>query len=271
MGISTVTVSLARNDPLDILHDYNEPPNGNLGDVVRLRLGKPYISAEDRLTVQQVLALCSGVRLQADSHCGPCAMGIDVRRHKNVVIGHRSGKTRYSIDRVARIQDWNDILRMANRFNVRSCVVDIRPYEDAARMFQKKAKFKVYLCQYRENAPSGTQWQDKNGIVTCGRTEIMDATHRWIAEETDLSLPADCPEVKQFARECCNTAKVEVIDKRTKQVVYRYVKLGEEPDDYRHALNYFYLAATGGRLSVVENEFGTRRRGGHAVVEYVRN
>jgi hypothetical protein len=268
--LSQLTSAIPRNDPLIILQEYNDPPNGNLGDVIRLRLGRPFISTEDALTSQQVLALCS-TRLQADSHPGPCAMGVDVRKHKNVVIGYRSGKNRFSIARVARVTDWDDILRMAKRFNVRSCVVDIRPYEDSARQFQKKMKAKTWLCEYKESLPGGTVYHDGTGVVKVLRTEAFDATHRWIADEVNLSLPADCPEIRQFAIECCNAAKCEVIDKRTKQIMYRYGKLrGDEPDDYRHALNYFYLAATGGHLAVVRDRFA-RPRQTHAINEYARN
>ena len=269
--LSQLASDVPRNDPLLILKEYNDPPNGNLGDVIRLRLGKPFISAEDTLTSQQVLALCSNVRLQADSHKGPCAMGVDVRSHKNIVIGYRSGKNRYSIVRVARVKDWEDILRMAHRFNVRSCVVDIRPYEDSARQFQKNMKCKTWLCEYKESLPGGTVYHDATGVVKVARTEIMDATHRWIADEECLSLPSDCPEIRQFAIECTNCAKCEVVDKRTKQVMYRYMKLrDDQPDDYRHALNYFYLAVMGGHLPVVGDEF-RRQRVAHAVCEYARN
>jgi hypothetical protein len=160
---------------------------------------------------------------------------------------------------------------MARRFNVKSCVVDMQPYEDAARMFQKKAKFKTWLCQYKESMPGGTIYHEQSGNVKVGRTEIFDATHRWIADEINLSLPADCPEIRQFAIECCNAAKCEVVDKRTKQVIFRYSKLrADEPDDYRNALNYFYLAATGGRLPVVGDRFRKPRQT-HAINDYVRN
>jgi hypothetical protein len=198
-------------------------------------------------------------------------MGVDVRRHKNVVIGCRSGRNRYSIVRVARLSEWEDILRMAHRFNVKSCVVDIRPYEDSARQFQKQMKCKTWLCEYKESLPGGTVYHEQSGVVKVARTEIMDATHRWIADEECLELPADSPEIRQFAIEVANAAKCEVIDKRTKQVIYRYGKLrGDEPDDYRHALNYFYLAATGNRLGVADVGFG-RKRQSHAINEYVRN
>lgn len=269
--LSQLTSGVPRNDPLTILKEYNDPPNGNLGDVIRLRLGRPFISAEDTLTSRQVLSLCSNVRLQADSHKGPCAMGVDVRSHKNIVIGYRSGKNRFSIARVARVSEWEDILRMAIRFNVKSCVVDIRPYEDSARQFQKNMKCKTWLCEYKESMPGGTVYHDASGVVKVSRTEIMDATHRWIADEENLSLPADCPEIRQFAVECTNCAKVEVVDKRTKQTMFRYMKLkDDQPDDYRHALNYFYLAVMGGHLPVVGEGF-TRQRQTHAVCEYSRN
>lgn len=273
--LSQLTSAVPRNDPLLILKDYNDPPNGNLGDIMRLRLGRPFISPEDSLTSQQVLALCSRTRLQLDNHKGPCAMGIDVKhKHKNVIIGLRSGKNRYRILRVARVsggfEAWNDILRMAMRFHVKSCVVDIRPLEDAARQFQNLAKFKTWLCEYKESLPGGTVWHDQTGIVKVMRTEIFDSTHRWIADEQCLELPSDCPEIRQFAAECCNAAKCEIVDKRTKQTIFRYSKLrADEPDDYRNALNYFYLAATGGHLPVVSDEFRRPERT-HAIVEYSR-
>jgi len=269
--LSQLESNLPINDPMEILRAYNDPPNNNLGDVIRLRLGKPYISAEECLTSGQVLSLCNISRLQADRHPGPCAMGVDVRKHKNVVIGCRSGRNRYSILRVARVSDWEDILRMAQRFNVKSCVVDIRPYEDAARLFQKKMKCKTWLCEYKESMPGGTIYHEQTGVVKAGRTEVFDATHRWIADEQSIELPALCPEVRQFAIECCNAAKVEVVDKRTKQLIYRYSKLkGDEPDDYRHALNYFYLAAAEGHLAIVDGMFRKRRQT-HAINDYVRN
>jgi len=267
---SQLTSPVEVNDPIEILRDYNDPPNNNLGDVVRLRLGKPFISAEDKLTLAQVLACC-GNRLQADSHPGPCGMGIDVRAHKNVVIGYRSGRDHYTIARVARlpgVEAWGEALRMGQRFHVKSCVVDIGPDMDAARAFQKKAPFKVWLCRYSENTPAGDMYHDKTGIVVTNRTEICERTHRWIVDEKTLELPADCPEIRQFARECCNIAKTEQIDKKNKQVIYRYVKLSNDhPDDYRHALNYFCLAVSSGHLPIV-GDISRSMRSTHAITEY---
>lgn len=256
------------NDPWEILQQYQDPPDGNLADIVRLRLGLPFVSAEDKLTVQQVLSCC-GTNPQLNSHHGPCAMGMDVRRHKNVVIGIRSGRERFTVLRVARLETWDEALQMAQRFNVRSCVVDIRPYEDSAREFQRKAKFKTWLCEYSESTPVGTMYNDKTGIVKVNRTEVMDATHRLVGSERMLELPAVCPEVRQFALECSAVAKVQEVNKRTRTSIFRYRKLGTAPDDYRHALNYFWLAASGGKVAVVGGP-GRSQREGHAFNEYAR-
>ncbi len=263
-------LSSATNDPYEILEQYTNPPDGNLADVVRLRLGLPYVAAEDKLTAGQVLSCC-GSNPQLNGHPGPCAIGIDVRRHKNVVIGCRTGKDRYRILRVARLDKLEDVLQMANRFNVRFCVGDIRPYEDEMRQFQRTAKFKTYLCEYSDSTPVGTTWNEQTGLVKVNRTEVMDASHRLIVSERQLELPGRCPEIDQFAQECSSLAKIQEIDKRTKQVKFRYRKVGSDslPDDYRHALNYFYLAASSNHLPIV-GDTGARQRPQHAKNEYVR-
>ena len=154
---------------------------------------------------------------------------------------------------------------------MKSCVIDIRPYEDSARQCQKdlRGKGRTYLCEYKETSPVGVQFNDKTGIVGVNRNEICDATHRLVNEGKMLELPAECPEIKQFARECATLAKIEIIDKKTKATTFRYRKLSAEtPDDYRHALNYFYLAASGHRVGVVDGQ--RRRRSKHAKNDYVR-
>ena len=269
-GFQLSQLSSARKDPYDILQAYTNPPDGNKGDVVRLKLGLPYISSEDKLSVQQVMGNC-GMGMQLNSHHGPCAMGVDIRRHKNVVIGCRNSKNSWRILRVARVETMDEILSMAYRFNVRIAVVDIRPYEDEVRQFQRTAKFKTFLCEYSPNASIGISWNDKTGIVKVNRTEIMDASHRMLVD-SQIELPSSCPEVKQFAVECANTAKVLETPRGSGQGVFRYRKLGSnKPDDYRHALNYFIMAATSSHLPIIGGRSQRRRSGvGKVNNEYSR-
>lgn len=256
-----------QNDPAEILEQYTNPPDGNLADIVRLRLGLPYVAAEDRLTVSEVLACCTN-NLPFNSHQGPCAMGIDVGKLKYVIIGARTGRDQYTIFRTARLSDWKDIGQMANRFNVKSAVVDIRPYEDSARDFQKSQKYRTYLCQYMETTPLGTIYSDKTGIVKVNRTEICDASHRLVVTDGMLRIPRLCPEIKEFAIQVCAIAKVLEVNKRTKQSIYRYRKLESHDDHWRHALNYFLLAASGGKLAVVGDRY--KKRQTHAKSNFAR-
>lgn len=256
-GYQISQLSSAKRDPHKILQQYTNPPNRDLGNVVRFKLGLPYISAEDRLTTAQIMGCC-GIGQQLNSHHGPCAMGVDIRRHKNVVIGCRTSKNSWRILRVARVESLDEVLEMAYRFNVRIAVLDIRPYQDEVRRFQREAKFQSYLCQYSENSPVGAMFNDKTGVAKVNRTEVMDASHRMIVDG-QIELPSDCPEVRQFALECSAVAKVEEVNKKTGSCVFRYRKMGTTPDDYRHALNYFVMAATSTHMPVVGGGFRTNR------------
>lgn len=230
------------NDPADVLEDFINPPHGNLADIYRLSLGLPYVSAEDQLTMAQVFSRCSQ-SVMGMSDPGPCAFGLDVGKTCNLVIGKRISKSNYEIVKLARLPgdgDWSEISQMITKFNCKSGVIDIRPYESAARRFQKEHKLRIFLCEYSETTPIGTVWNQNTKIVKVNRTEICDATHNLIARDGLLTLPRRSPEITEFAKQVCDPAKVLEINKKTKQSLYRY--RGKE-DHYRHALNYFLMAA----------------------------
>lgn len=246
-------LSSYQNDPGEILNEFNDPPEGNLGDIIRLRLGLPYVGVDERLSMAEVLSCC-GEYNQMAKHKGPCAMGIDCEKPKRIVIGARTGKDSYSIFRVAGSSDpeWNEIVEWVRKFHVKSIVVDIRPYEDAARTFRARMRrlgVIVYLCEYSESSPLGETFNTKTGICKVNRTEALDASHRLVITPGMLTLPRRCPQIEQYAEQMCATAKTEVIDKRSNRPIFRYIgKLGGKPDDYRHATTYFYLACKKGRV-----------------------
>jgi len=214
--------------------------NKNLADVYRLRLGLPYIAEEDRLTEAQVYNCCEP-RIMPSSHAGPCVMGVDVGKIKHVVIGAKTANDQYTIFKVAQLSKWEDIHDIARRFNVKGAVIDIRPYEDSARKFQAEERYKIYLCEYKENTPQGTSYNDNSGIVSVNRTEIFDSTHRMTVTPGMLTIPRFCPEIKEFANQMCGTYKVLETNKRSGTSIYRYKGTN---DHYRNALNYFLLAAS---------------------------
>ena len=241
-------LSSSFNDPGEILDEFENPIDGNMGDVYRLRLGLPYVSKEDQLRKVQVYSCCSQEPMSTGDR-GPCAMGVDVGKINHVIIGSLTGKNQYDIAKVARVSAFSEIHDLAARFNVRSAVIDIRPYEDTVREFQKTENYPVYLCQYNENTVRDITYNKIKGvpdIVHCNRTQIFDATHRMIAENQVTIPRRDQPEIEEFAEQLCNAYKFLDVNKRTNTAVYRYRGSNEH---YRNALNYFKLAANPKRLA----------------------
>lgn len=230
------------NDPADILEDFINPPHGNLADIYRLSLGLPYVSAEDRLTIAQVFSRCSHALMKA-SDPGPCAFGLDVGKICHLVIGKRVNKTAFEIVKIARLPgdgDWSEISQMIEKFHCKSGVIDIRPYEASARRFQKEHRMRIFLCEYSETTAAAPVYNPNTKIVKVNRTEICDASHDLIARDGLLILPTRSPELTEFAKQVCDPAKMLEINKKTKMSLYRY---RGKNDHYRHALNYFLLAA----------------------------
>ncbi len=239
-------------DPADVLEAFTNPPQGNLSDVYRLQLGLPHVASEDRLTTSQVFARC-GQDVMDVKDPGPCAFGLDVGKVCHLVIGKRLGRQRYEIVKVARLPgtgDWSEISQMIRKFNCKSGVIDIRPYEASARRFQTEHKLRIFLCEYNESTAVGKSYNIKSGIVKVNRTEICDETHALITEDGRLTIPRISPEIREFAKQVCDPAKSLEINKNTKVGVYRYKG---KVDHYRHALNYFLLAA--GKIGIAPKSY----------------
>jgi len=254
------------NDPAEILEDFTNPPHGNLADVYRLRLGLPYSNRDERLRRGDVLACCGGYA-SPEKHSGPCAMGVDVGKVKHVVIGIKTHTERYEVLRACKCETFDEIYDLAKRYNVKSTVIDIRPYEDEARSYQKQVNGRCYLCETKDYQVTDSIFNDNTGIVKAGKTEMFDHTHRLITKGK-IVLPRQCPEVDEFARQCCNCAKFEEKDNRKGITVFRYRPTGDRADHFRCALNFFVLAASGHRLRVVNKHRKARRD--HANNEYSR-
>ena len=239
-----------RCDPAEVLADFVNPPFGNLADVIRLRLGRPYSAESDKLRRETVLANC-GHDSPAAFHSGPCAMGVDVgKAYHAVVIGIKTATEMYEVIKTAKAKDFQEVFDLARRYNVKSDVVDIRPYEEEARKYQKNSGHKTFLCEYSDTQVTDAVFNDKTGIVKTHRTGIFDASHRLLSEG-HIRLPCQCPEIEEFARQCCNCARFEEEDKRRGIKVNRYRPTGDRQDHFRNALNYFILAARGHRIAVV--------------------
>jgi acyl CoA:acetate/3-ketoacid CoA transferase alpha subunit len=225
-------------NPKTILDEFEDPET----DLVRFynrRLARAYVSAENKLR-QNDIYLCCGKDEMAHRSMGPCAMGVDVGKKLHVAIGQKVALAGVKIVKMLRANDFNDVWQIANTFNVRSAVFDMLPETHKVREFCTSAPYQAFGCFYSEKQQGVAAWNETNRSIMVNRTEICDASHRLVVTPGRLEIPRKDDEVKEFAKECCNIAKVKEEDPRTGSAVYRYRKLGD--DHYRHALNYLMLA-----------------------------
>jgi len=226
-------------DPGKILKAFNDPPNGNKAEVYNSKLAMAFVNAQDQLVINDVYGCCRQDAM-AMNHRGPCAMGVDVGAMLHVVVGFRPKEKQLQICYLARVSSFSDIHDIAQRFGVRSAVIDMEPELRKAREFAQAEPYPVFLCDYQDSITTEPVFDEERRLVKVNRTLACDASHDLIFSNL-LVLPRRNEEVEIFAKQCCNLAKVLEENPETGSRQYRYRKLNE--DHYRHALNYFCIAA----------------------------
>ena len=225
-----------RNEPSEILHKFRT--TDNLTDFYNLKIGVAYVEAENRLSTQEVLDLCSLDGIES-SDGGPCYMGVDQGSDLHVIIGKKHPNLSGKIIHLNVYKDWKELDRLMKNFKVLLCVVDALPETRNARAFAARFPGKVYLNYYNIHQKGSYAWNEKELIVSCNRTESLDASHREISERT-LAIPKRCDIVEDFASHLHNVAKKLEEDEDTGSKRYNYIKLGT--DHFRHAYNYEAMA-----------------------------
>jgi hypothetical protein len=223
-------------DPAAILHQFRT--TNNLTDFYNLKIGIAYVEATNRLTVEEVLSLCSNEGI-AESDDGPCFMGVDQGKDLHAVIDKRSQTLGAKVVHLEVYKDWEELDRLMDNFHVSRCVVDALPETRNARAFALRHKGRVFLNYYNERQKGSYAWNERDLIVQCNRTESLDASQREI-QEKNIILPRDCEITRTFAEHMHNVAKKLEEDEDTGSKRYVYVKLG--PDHFRHAFNYACIA-----------------------------
>ena len=219
--------------PAEILSQYRTTLN--MGAFYNYKLGLAYVEADCRITQEEVLALC-GTHGVAASDPGPCRMGVDQGKGLHVVIGRRDG----TIVLVGEYRDFEELDRLMEAFNVVRGVIDGMPETRKAREFAARFQGRVFLNWYSPHQKGAYAWNEEKMQVSVNRTESMDASHEALTGKR-IVLPRRCKPVEEFAAHCAATAKKLEEDEETGSKTYTWVKIG--PDHYRHAFNYFCIAA----------------------------
>ena len=211
-------------------------------------LGLPYVEPRFALEREQIFACCGNydnkLSLYGDERDEKgnklerqCVAGIDHDKQIYIVIYDVLNKQVVSITRV---DDFNSIDKVLERFNVKLCVCDNMPNIMEVRKLKTRMRGHVFSCTYSDSQTGAYEWNKRLYTVAVNRTESMDESQIML-EGKLLSLPRKSREVIDFVDHAMNVIKNEVeTDKGS--VVWTYQKLG--PDHYRHAFNYAMVAAS---------------------------
>ena len=216
-------------------HDQRE---GTIGEFYNGILGLPYIPAEDRLTHSDVYACCGNDGMKTYS-ATQTAMGVDVgKNYHTVTIAEKIDSKRAKIIYMCRVKGFQAVHDIAEKYNVKSAVVDRRPYEEEFENFQKSEPYRVFGAEYKDKQGAFVKTDEKSGTYSLLRNQIFDRSHAMFRNK-DVEIPRKCAEVEEFARQMCNCAKV-LEETESGDRLYRYVKLGD--DHYRSSVNYLIMA-----------------------------
>lgn len=223
-------------NPSDILRIFLT--TNNRQDFYNLKIGQAYIEAENRLSVQEVLALCGSEGL-ASSESAPCFMGIDQGKSLFVVIGKDHQDKAGELIHMGEYLHFEELDGLMRNFNVTRCVIDAEPEMRKAREFAERFKGRVFLSFYSESQRGPYKWDNDKLQVNCNRTESLDASHNEV-KLGRVILPRENEVVRKFAEHLHNMGKKLQEDEETGSKKYIYVTLGE--DHFRHAYNYEAMA-----------------------------
>jgi hypothetical protein len=234
-------------DPGSILRAFNDPPHGNIAEVYNSKLAQAYISAEDKLTVQDIYSCCFQNPMLAKFQ-GPACAGIDVGAKLHVVVGYRRSEKVFEVCYAARVSSFNDLHDICQRFGVKVAVIDLEPETRQVHQWQAAESFPIFGCDYIDSIQAGPQWNEQQKVLKVNRTESLDALHNRITSSM-IQFPRRSEEVEELARELTNICKVLEEDENGGRS-FKYRKTG--PDHYAHALSYALLAAN--RIPVFEDD-----------------
>lgn len=208
-------------------------------------LGIPYIEADARIEVHQVLALC-GTEPQLAAFEGPSAMGVDQPKEEGqkfyVTIGYKMEGVPCKLARICYRTTWQEIGDLMSLYNVSRCVVDGLPDQDKARKFAQGFEGRVFMSYYAEKQKGAAKWNENDWSVSVDRTEIHNSLTRMV-HGTKIALPRQDDDIKGFAKHLFNMARKTEKDDDTGSVRQVWKKTGA--DHWRHSACYMLMALDG--------------------------
>lgn len=217
----------------------------------RQKLGKPFVSAENRLSLIELKA-CRRVYDEADLKNIRSTlnfMGVDTGKHQHYIIARKDGEE-YRTLKIGYCEDFATLREEMDIYNIGTCVIDPGGNITSVKEFVEAFPGRAYACYYHANDKVYVDLNEadldngKIASVNAHRTATLDNSsnlirgQRWIVNQDD-------PRFDEFAKHCMNSVKNKEEDSETEKIRYKYIRTG--PDHWRHAQNYCMIAGEMGR------------------------
>lgn len=197
-------------------------------------LGLSYTAEGERITVTLLRSLLGQFnQFQAKEEDKRYYMGMDVGNLIHGVVIDSQGRIVYT-DKKATFEEFSVIM---DRFDVRSCVIDIRPETRKAREFQSAHKGRILLCEYIDSnitRESIYKIDRKEGIVQAHRTQSIDLMVSGFLRK-EVTIAKNTP--KEYYEQM--NVPVRVVEETSKGPEARWTKGN---DHFFHATNYAFIA-----------------------------
>lgn len=217
----------------------NLEPGEDKETFYRQIIGVPYLSAENQLTANEIIACCRN-KTPEDINKSKNFMGIDTGKVQWFFIG-RKNKDNDGFETIKTgSANFDELESYMDLYNINRCVIDPGGNITKADEFTQKFKGRVYQCYYVNNPKVFVEFNKDKLQVSANRTKTLDHSGEIIRNQKLTLLPRQLPAVGFFIKHCVNSIKVSEEDPDTGIKTFRYIRRG--PDHLRHALNYFYIA-----------------------------
>lgn len=219
----------------------------NIQEFYNSNLGLPYSPANSRLSHGDVTKRCIGVSESVGKSVEPTWCGIDVGKKCHYIIGRGDSK---DIEVIAYgICKFDDLAGVLFKYNVRTLVIDLRPYEQEVKKFIK-GKHGFYASDY--NSGRQENWytlakadkEIKGGrfkVIKNDRTQTCDVVIDMVSRKEAITFPMSAKSDNMFIRQLCTMQRMEKVDKETGELKAFYSNC-EKNDHFFHALGYLILA-----------------------------
>lgn len=228
--------------PTDILAAHEKAiSRGRLREFYNQVLARPFAEIEDVITAEQLNALVTE-EVRSLRHEGPSAMGVDPGKpHWYTVRVRVSDQDYVQIDR-GRADTFEELARIAKKYNVKSGVMDQGADSTSVANFVK-AHPGWWGCLYVEQKKTGADWNPREKMVKVGRTFLLDQAHQTIINKR-IHYPAkDEFWEKEFVPQMTNLARTIIENPETGARTAKWVITGGQKNDHlRHADAYADLA-----------------------------